>query len=46
MINDEELAAETAAVERDLKLRAGDSRQKVRQAIWRRYAAPGAGVEC
>lgn len=45
VINDEELAADTATVERDMSLHASDSRRRVRQAIWRRYAAPGASLD-
>jgi hydroxymethylpyrimidine pyrophosphatase-like HAD family hydrolase len=39
-IKDAELADETAAVERDSSLSAGESRARIRAAIERRYAAP------
>jgi hydroxymethylpyrimidine pyrophosphatase-like HAD family hydrolase len=39
-IKDDELAAETAAIERDRTLGAAASRQRIREAIERRYTAP------
>jgi hypothetical protein len=45
VIRDTDLAAEATAVEGDLDLDAYTSRRRIRQAVWRRYAAPGWGTD-